>query len=188
MCGAVCTPGTFQCSSNGIGQLCGTLGTWVSNNSAVSCNCYVPDRFTTAGTGLVLDTMTGLTWDVSMRAPATWTSASNTCSSAGLRLPAPAEWEGVMLIMQVNQGATDGMGHTTCHMLEVPFDAAAMPTAPSDLGPGGAAGYHFWTGTTETGFPGSVYVEALIGPSPWQTLRTDDVASSPVTHPYRCVK
>jgi hypothetical protein len=185
MCGAVCTQGALRCTT-GIGQLCGGLGTWDSNGSAVPCKCYVPGRFTSVGAGLVLDSTTGLTWDVSMRMPTDWPAASTKCRNEGMRLPTQPEWQSVILLDQSNNGTP------TCMRLEIPFDAAAMPTTTADFAAGGSANYKLWTASPEPGFPSNVVVQILtVGGSPpqWALPLSDDLATSTtISHPYRCVK
>jgi hypothetical protein len=177
LCGGSCTPNTFECSSL-IGLVCSTTGQWVSNGSTDACLCSAAaGRFTKAGTGLVLDTSTGLTWDMNMHSAATWTAASGICGNEGMRLPTFGEWTGVLLL-------------STClYGTPAPFDQAAMPTTNGDLGLGTV--YALWTGTVEPGYGGDdVFVLGLASPTSagqqWATFNTDSTTMN--SYPYRCVE
>jgi hypothetical protein len=181
-CGAVCTPGGLECDMGDyVGQLCSASGTWISNGSSDRCDCYAAGRFMVAGTNLVLDTTTGLTWDGPIRPAATWATASTTCNSAGMRLPSAGELQAVL----VTYVAAD------CTISALPLDESAMPTTPTDLlETGSTTSYALWSGTLETGDgPQEVDIlrfQQLGGGTDWITNGTDD--STTASYPYRCVK
>jgi hypothetical protein len=177
-CGGVCTPNTFECSAN-LGFVCSAAGQWASNGSGFYCGCAAAvGRFTRAAPGFVLDTSTGLTWDVNMRAGATWADATNICAAAGtgMRIPTFAEWTGIMML-------------TACENAPSPFDEAAMPESSTTSGAFGTV-TNLWTPQPEPGQ--GIQNVIMVGVSqpaasgqPWTTFGTDNNASTP--HPYRCV-
>jgi hypothetical protein len=128
----------------------------------------------------VLDTKTGITWDINMHPLANWGEASTTCANAGMRLPTIDEWSGVIQLG----------GVTNCQSPSAPFDQSAMPTTPADMGgTSSSTVFVLWTGTVEDGtFGGNVYVMAILQPSAgrWGTNSSDEPVTAKLA--YRCVK
>jgi len=180
---AECKPQALRCSPGNIGQACSSMGRWISNGSAVSCTCWLPGRFLQVAPDLVKDTVTNLTWDLAPRSSSTWATASQACDGAGMRLPTRAEWGKAVVWGSGIEGQINGKapGAQCPGFGNPPLDLSAMPTLANE--------FPMWTGETEPGFMGFVFVVKLRqNPTlPTYTLYSTD---QPVTDAYRfrCVK
>ncbi len=179
---AECTVGEFKCAANGLGMVCGSLGTWISNGSIAPCNCTASGRFRRVSSGLVRDTTTNLIWDASVRPSADWATASGACDDAGMRLPTLSEMKRILLLYP---------SAANCSIDSIPFDQAAMPTFAADMGPkySNPVRYGFWT-STPIQFQISMYVLWLFPPEDprfyWVSYDGEDRVT--YVYAYRCVK
>jgi hypothetical protein len=178
-----CKPQGLRCSPGNIGQACSSMGRWISNGSSVSCICWLPGRFLQVAPDLVKDTVTNLTWDLAPRPTSTWATASQACEGAGMRLPTRAEWAKVVIWGNGIEGQINGKapGAQCPGFGNPPLDLSAMPTLPND--------FPMWTGETEPGFMGFVFVVKLAQNTmvPTYTLYSTDQKATDAYH-FRCVK